>query len=108
MLYQKRAGTLIQKDKVKVMRKINRMKEVVLSFFGITLAIFGICCVVMEWGTAWYVIISIVFNGILLRSIIEQRCPFCGKYALNLSLGNLIAKRPLRCKKCGESIEYAE
>ena len=90
------------------MRKINRKKEIIVSFFGILLAIIGICCVIMEWGTAWYLIISVVFSGILLRFFIETRCPYCGKYALTMSLRHVIQKRQIRCKKCGESIEYTD
>ena len=90
------------------MRKINRRKTLVTSIFGIITAVVGICCVIMEWGTGWYLLISVLYVGILIHSITEQRCPYCGKYAVNASIGKLIAKREVHCKKCGEHIEYEE
>jgi len=90
------------------MRKINRKKEMIVSFIGIFIAVIGICCVIMEWGTALYLIISIIFICIFLRSFIETRCPYCGKFALTMGLWHVIQKRQVRCKKCGESIEYSE
>ena len=90
------------------MRKINRRKTLLMSIFGIITAIVGICCVILEWGAVWYILISVLFIGTLIRSITEQRCPYCGRYAVNASLGKLIAKRELYCRKCCEHIEYDE
>ena len=90
------------------MHRIKRKRILITSFLGILVAAIGICCVVMEWGTAWYIIISIIFVGILIQSITEQRCPYCGKYALSIALWNVIPKHQVSCKKCGKSIDYDE
>ena len=90
------------------MRTINRKKILFTTFFGVFVAILGVVCVLMEWATAWYLLISFTFTGILIQSLTEQRCPHCGKYALTMGLWRIIQKRPVCCKKCGETIEYTK
>ena len=90
------------------MYKINRGKELFQSAFGLLIGILGIISVIMEWGTAWVLIFLAILSVIEIRTLGQLRCPHCGKYAVSMALWTLIAKKPVRCKKCGETIEYEE